>query len=262
MFAEDQTWMLAAIKAGYAKAYVPEAAVYHSHDFGVWETLQRNFDEASSFQRDFGYEIQRSLWRALASADAVGTQGCPLVASGGAGWHFLAEAFRIYGCHRVGANFGSVPGNPASAFARLAVGRYFTRSGAAAWSHCLANGTGRSAWCRRQDFDIRFWGNMVGSFVRRLRRVWELTATPWRVAHSIHGSSAAQAWARWDAEEPERFCNLRFCSRRTCATGSHKLHAPTHCCGSFRISTLARGGTRLSFAPFGIWSAWAGNRAS
>lgn len=68
MFAEDQTWMLAAIKAGYAKAYVPEAAVYHSHDFGVWETLQRNFDEASSFQRDFGYEIQRSLWRALASA--------------------------------------------------------------------------------------------------------------------------------------------------------------------------------------------------
>ena len=68
MFAEDQTWMLAAIKAGYSKAYVPEAAVYHSHDFGVWETLQRNFDEASSFQRDFGYEIQRSLWRALASA--------------------------------------------------------------------------------------------------------------------------------------------------------------------------------------------------
>lgn len=68
MFAEDQTWMLAAIKAGYSKAYVPEAAVYHSHDFGVWETLQRNFDEASSFQRDFGYEIQRSLWRALGSA--------------------------------------------------------------------------------------------------------------------------------------------------------------------------------------------------
>ena len=68
MFAEDQTWMLAAIKAGYAKAYVPEAAVYHSHDFGVWETLQRNFDEARSFQRDFGYRIQCSLARALVSA--------------------------------------------------------------------------------------------------------------------------------------------------------------------------------------------------
>ena len=68
MFAEDQTWMLAAIKAGYAKAYVPEAAVYHSHDFCMWETLQRNFDEASSFRRDFQYELQRSLGKALASA--------------------------------------------------------------------------------------------------------------------------------------------------------------------------------------------------
>ncbi|HRL97881.1 MAG TPA: glycosyltransferase family 2 protein [Acidovorax sp.] len=71
MFAEDQTWMLAAIKAGYSKAFVPDAMVYHSHDFGVWETLQRNFDEARSFQRDFGYDIQRSLVRALVSAAAL-----------------------------------------------------------------------------------------------------------------------------------------------------------------------------------------------
>lgn len=68
MFAEDQTWMLAAIKAGHAKAYVPQAAVYHSHDFGVWETLQRNFDEASSFQRYFGYQMQPRLLRAAHSA--------------------------------------------------------------------------------------------------------------------------------------------------------------------------------------------------
>lgn len=67
-FAEDQTWALAVVQAGYGKAYAPQAAVYHSHDFGVWETLQRNFDEARSFQRDFGYVMQRSLWRAWASA--------------------------------------------------------------------------------------------------------------------------------------------------------------------------------------------------
>lgn len=70
-FAEDQTWMLAAIKAGYAKAFVPDAAVYHSHDFGVWETLQRNFDEARSFQRYFGYDMQPSLVRAVRSAAAL-----------------------------------------------------------------------------------------------------------------------------------------------------------------------------------------------
>lgn len=67
-FAEDQTWMLAAIQAGYAKVYVPQAAVYHSHDFGVWETLQRNFDEASAFQRGFGYQVQQRLGRALVHA--------------------------------------------------------------------------------------------------------------------------------------------------------------------------------------------------
>lgn len=67
-FAEDQTWALAAVKAGYGKAYAPQAAVYHSHDFGVWETMQRNFDEARSFQRDFGYQVQPSMVRALASA--------------------------------------------------------------------------------------------------------------------------------------------------------------------------------------------------
>ena len=67
-FAEDQTWALRAVEAGYAKAYVPAAAVYHSHDFGVWETLQRNFDEARCFARYFGYRLQSSLPRAMKSA--------------------------------------------------------------------------------------------------------------------------------------------------------------------------------------------------
>lgn len=67
-FAEDQTWALRAVEAGYAKAYVPGAAVYHSHDFGAWETLQRNFDEARCFARYFGYRLQSSLPRAIASA--------------------------------------------------------------------------------------------------------------------------------------------------------------------------------------------------
>ncbi|WP_265258436.1 glycosyltransferase family 2 protein [Verminephrobacter aporrectodeae] len=67
-FAEDQTWALRAIEAGYGKAYAPEAAVYHSHDFGVWETLQRNFDEARCFRVHFGYRGQDSMLRALASA--------------------------------------------------------------------------------------------------------------------------------------------------------------------------------------------------
>ncbi|MDE2413708.1 MAG: glycosyltransferase family 2 protein [Comamonadaceae bacterium] len=93
MFAEDQTWMLAAIKAGHAKAFVPEAAVYHSHDFGIWETLQRNFDEASSFQRDFGYDVQHSLVRALGSAAALARRDARwLYQAGVRGWAWLKNA--------------------------------------------------------------------------------------------------------------------------------------------------------------------------
>ncbi len=67
-FAEDQTWALAVIKAGYSKAFVPEAVVFHSHDFGVWETFQRNFDESRSFRRYFDYELQTSVLSALRSS--------------------------------------------------------------------------------------------------------------------------------------------------------------------------------------------------
>lgn len=67
-FAEDQTWALRAIEAGHSKAFVPGAAVYHSHDFGIWETLQRNFDEARSFNLYFGYRLQGSFREAWRSA--------------------------------------------------------------------------------------------------------------------------------------------------------------------------------------------------
>lgn len=70
-FAEDQTWALEIIRAGYAKAYSPKACVYHSHDFGLWETMQRNFDESRSFNLHFGYVIQPGLYSAFRSGSAL-----------------------------------------------------------------------------------------------------------------------------------------------------------------------------------------------
>lgn len=70
-FAEDQTWALSAVEAGYAKAFAPEAVVFHSHDFGIWETFQRNFDESRSFERYFGYHMQSSLANALRSSASL-----------------------------------------------------------------------------------------------------------------------------------------------------------------------------------------------
>ena len=92
-FAEDQTWALRAIEAGYAKAFVPDAVVYHSHDFGIWETLQRNFDEARSFNRYFGYRIQDSLPQALKSAVHLALRDRSWLQSGGLrGWRLFKNA--------------------------------------------------------------------------------------------------------------------------------------------------------------------------
>lgn len=92
-FAEDQTWALNAIKAGYAKAFVPEAVVYHSHDFGVWETLQRNFDEARSFNRYFGYRLQDHLPKAVIGGLRLAKRDLGWLQGGGVrGWSLFKNA--------------------------------------------------------------------------------------------------------------------------------------------------------------------------
>ena len=64
-FAEDQLWARTIIEQGWRKAYAPDAVVHHSHDYGVFERLQRAFDEARSFKRDFGYDLSPNMRKAL-----------------------------------------------------------------------------------------------------------------------------------------------------------------------------------------------------
>ncbi len=66
-FAEDQIWAQKIIEAGYRKAYAHDAAVYHSHDYALWERLQRSFDEARAFRQLFGYELCRGFGPMLRS---------------------------------------------------------------------------------------------------------------------------------------------------------------------------------------------------
>jgi rhamnosyltransferase len=54
-FAEDQIWAQKIIEAGYKKAYARDAVVLHSHNYRLFERLQRSFDEAYAFRRLFGY---------------------------------------------------------------------------------------------------------------------------------------------------------------------------------------------------------------
>ncbi|MCT8972032.1 glycosyltransferase family 2 protein [Microbaculum marinisediminis] len=66
-FAEDQIWAHRMIEAGYAKAYAPDAVVYHSHDYGVFERFQRSFDESNAFRVLFGYRLNARPVRAFLS---------------------------------------------------------------------------------------------------------------------------------------------------------------------------------------------------
>ena len=44
-YAEDRVLAIDMLRAGYAKAFVPQAAVLHSHDYSALELLRRSFDE-------------------------------------------------------------------------------------------------------------------------------------------------------------------------------------------------------------------------
>lgn len=74
-FAEDQAWAKMIIEAGYAKAYAEFAVVQHSHNYGLFERLQRSFDESYALLRLFGYNLcpgmkhLRNSWHALNRRD-------------------------------------------------------------------------------------------------------------------------------------------------------------------------------------------------
>jgi GT2 family glycosyltransferase len=53
-YAEDHLLAQDMLRAGYAKVYVPDAAVIHSHEYSPWQWLRRSFDEARAVQEIYG----------------------------------------------------------------------------------------------------------------------------------------------------------------------------------------------------------------
>jgi rhamnosyltransferase len=74
-YAEDQAFGRSVIKAGYLKAYVPKAAVLHSHSFGPRDYFRRMIDEFYGLRESVGYtaDVTRSQvafsWICPASQD-------------------------------------------------------------------------------------------------------------------------------------------------------------------------------------------------
>jgi glycosyltransferase involved in cell wall biosynthesis len=54
-YAEDQQLAVDMLRAGYAKAFVPAAAVEHSHEYVPWRRVQRCFDEWRALREVYGF---------------------------------------------------------------------------------------------------------------------------------------------------------------------------------------------------------------
>jgi GT2 family glycosyltransferase len=54
-YAEDRVLAIEMLRAGYAKAYMPDAAVLHSHDYTPLQELRRCFDEWRGLREVYGW---------------------------------------------------------------------------------------------------------------------------------------------------------------------------------------------------------------
>ena len=76
-YAEDRLLAAELLAAGYAKVYVPDAAVVHSHDYPPVQHLRRCFDEWRALHEISGYVEPLSF---VALFDAVREDGLLLAA--------------------------------------------------------------------------------------------------------------------------------------------------------------------------------------
>ena len=107
-YAEDHALALDMLRAGYAKVYMPEAAVIHSHEYSPQDWLRRAFDESRSVHDVYGFRepldprvlalnvwgLVKADWRWAAAHDD--RQGCVLLASS-AMHHLLRTAGAVLG---------------------------------------------------------------------------------------------------------------------------------------------------------------------
>ena len=54
-YAEDHVLAHDMLRAGYAKVFLPDAAVVHSHEYPGWGWLRRSFDESRALAEIYGY---------------------------------------------------------------------------------------------------------------------------------------------------------------------------------------------------------------
>jgi GT2 family glycosyltransferase/glycosyltransferase involved in cell wall biosynthesis len=110
-YAEDQAFGRDALAAGWLKAYAPQAAVLHAHDYGALEFMRRYFDEYRGLRATQGHverfnPLEVARWvGATTAADArwMAAQGMPA----GERLRWTARATVHHGGRRVFSALGS-----------------------------------------------------------------------------------------------------------------------------------------------------------
>jgi glycosyltransferase involved in cell wall biosynthesis len=92
-YAEDHQLALDMLFAGYAKVYLPRAAVVHSHDYGLRAQLRRSFDESRGLHEVYGYIEPVRIEALRRSVIGPSRADARLLRSEGIrGWRLLAGA--------------------------------------------------------------------------------------------------------------------------------------------------------------------------
>jgi glycosyltransferase involved in cell wall biosynthesis len=110
-YAEDRVLAIDMLRAGYAKAFVPGAAVIHSHDYTAGEQLRRSFDEWRGLREVYGWRESASPAHLLSQLRGeLGRTRSELLAGGASTAtrrRTLAQVTRHHVLTRAGALLGS-----------------------------------------------------------------------------------------------------------------------------------------------------------
>jgi GT2 family glycosyltransferase len=121
-YAEDRVLALDMLRAGYAKSFVPQAAVIHSHSYTPRQQLGRAFDEGRALREVYGWREPASPRHLLSQLRGeIGHARTQLLAEGvtsGRRRATLAAVARHHALSRAGALLGSRSDTLPAALAR------------------------------------------------------------------------------------------------------------------------------------------------
>ncbi len=114
-YAEDQQLAVDMLRAGYAKVFVPEAAVEHSHEYSTVQRVRRGFDEWRALREVYGFVEPLGIMtlrdRILAPAKAdvrwARARRDAVAATAGARARLAARATLHHAARTAGAALGS-----------------------------------------------------------------------------------------------------------------------------------------------------------